>query len=70
MSKNLRKHEWAQGDVGSRTVCGRTGFLASEDLARVTVHDLGDVDVAERCKNCERTRAMTGTSNKHEEATA
>ncbi len=61
----LRKHEWAWGDVGRRTVCGQqaTAFVAGK-LDGVTVHDLGVVDLADRCKNCERMRAASGASRK------
>jgi hypothetical protein len=69
--KKPRMHEWAYGDVGRRTVCGLTGAgigreqpLVAANAGGVTVHDLGDVDVADRCKNCERMRATIGTSKR------
>jgi hypothetical protein len=58
-------HEWAWGDVGRRTVCGLVGFgvRGRAQLARMqVVHDLGPVELADRCGNCERMRAAIGTS--------
>lgn len=57
-----RAHEWAWGDVGRRTVCG---LVARTQLARMqVVHDLGTIERANRCGNCERMRAAIGTSGK------
>jgi hypothetical protein len=58
--KTPRIHEWAWGDIRKRTVCGQVVAAAG---GRVTVvNDLGAVDLAQRCKNCERMRAAIGTS--------
>lgn len=62
-----RVHEWAWGDVGRRTVCGLVGFGARgrAQLARMqVVSDLGAVEAANRCRNCERMRAAIGASSK------
>lgn len=69
MMNRPRIHEWAWGDVERRTVCGLVGFGARgrAQLARMqVVHDLGAVDQANRCRNCERMRAAIGTSSAHE----
>jgi hypothetical protein len=70
MSRNLRKHEWAWGDVGVRTVCGLMAGYFNSNLEDHTVHDLGVVGLADRCKNCERMRAAIGTSRKLAEPAA
>lgn len=67
--RQSRKHEWAWGDVGKRTVCGLMGGLYDSTLADFTVHDLGDIEAAERCRNCERMRSAIGTSIRSTEAT-
>lgn len=62
-----RIHEWAWGDVGHRTVCGLVGFGARGRAALLrmqVVHDLGPVERANRCGNCERMRAAIGASSK------
>jgi hypothetical protein len=62
-----RVHEWAWGDVGRRTVCGLVGFgvRGRAQLARMqVVHDLGPVEQANRCRNCERMRAAIGASSR------
>lgn len=62
-----RTHEWAWGDVGSRTVCGLVGIgvRGAAQLARMqVVHDLGPIEPANRCRNCERMRAAIGASSK------
>lgn len=56
----MRAHEWAWGDVGRRSVCGIAQRL---DRHRI-VSDLGAVDPAARCKNCERMRAAIGASSR------
>jgi len=67
--KKPRTHEWTQGYIGSRTVCGLRvppSQLHHANLVGITVYDLGDVEVADRCKNCMRMRAAIGTSKKLE----
>jgi len=56
----MKSHEWAWGDIGTRTVCGLTEGPA---LANA-VNDLGDVDLVDRCKSCERMRGAIGASKK------
>lgn len=56
---SLRVHEWSWGDVGRRTVCGL-------GPGREIVINLGAVEVEQRCRNCERMRAATGTSSRGE----
>jgi len=64
----LRIHEWAWGDVGRRTVCGLVGLgvRGRTKLAAYAqvVSDLGAVEDASRCRNCERMRATIGTSSR------
>lgn len=55
-----RVHEWAWGDVGRRTVCG----LVRELYRATIVADLGCIELAQRCKNCDRMRAAIGASSK------
>jgi len=54
----LHFHEWAWGYVTVRTVCGQTGAQALQN----TVFDLDNVHADDRCKNCMRMRAATGTA--------
>ena len=68
MVTRLRIHEWAWGDVGRRTVCGLVG-LGVRGRTRLAayaqvVSDLGAVEDANRCRNCERMRATIGTSSR------
>ncbi len=61
-----RIHEWAWGDVERRTVCGLVaiGVRGRARLARMqVVHDLGPIEQAQRCRNCERMRAAIGASS-------
>lgn len=53
-----RFHEWAWGYVTVRTVCGLTSAAA----LRNAVSDLGNVEAADRCQNCERMREAIGVS--------
>lgn len=55
-----RVHEWAWGDVGRRTVCGNWARLERLEV----VADLGPVELARRCGNCERMRAAIGASSR------
>lgn len=56
-----RVHEWAWGEVGTRTVCGRgETYISRHDQAIVC--NLGAVALDKRCKNCERMRAAIGAS--------
>lgn len=53
-----RVHEWSWGEVGRRrTVCGLLGLQLPE-----VVSDLGAVEPARRCHNCDRMRAAIGAS--------
>lgn len=60
MSDSPRIHEWAWGDTRRRTVCGLTQGL----LVKTVVADLGAVEPAQRCRNCERMRAAIGESSR------
>jgi hypothetical protein len=60
--KKARTHEWTRGWAGINTVCGLMPRHFAGNLAEHAVNDLGDVDVADRCKNCERMRAAIGAS--------
>jgi hypothetical protein len=62
--KKARVHEWAWRYVGKSTVCGLIETAASGRVA--VVNDLGTVEIAERCKNCERIRAALVASRKPE----
>jgi hypothetical protein len=55
-----RVHEWAWGDIGTRTVCGLTRELYRASV----VSNLGLVDPEQRCRNCERMREAIGVSSR------